>query len=158
MKQPAQYRSACSGLGGGFPMYAQTKNKVRRGSNGFTLIELLVVIAIIAILAALLLPALAVAKVRAQIISDLSNKRQLTLAWIMYAGDHNDTLVLNADGSATVNGVQSWVPQYRLDWGTGTYNTNIALVTTNELGPYCPASINCIRRRGMFFYPTCSAQ
>jgi len=118
-------------------MYAQIKSKVKRRSDGFTLIELLVVIAIIAILAAILLPALAAAKVRAQIISDLSNKRQLTLAWIMYAGDHNDTLVLNADGSATVNGVQSWVPQYRLDWGTGSYNTNLALVTTNELGPYC---------------------
>ena len=91
-------------------MCSQTKTKVKLGSDGFTLIELLVVIAIIAILAAMLLPALAAAKLRAQIISDMSNKRQLTLAWFMYAGDHNDTLVLNADGSATVNGVQSWVP------------------------------------------------
>jgi len=59
------------------------------------------------------------------------------MAWIMYAGDHHDTLVLNADSSAVVNGVQSWVPQFRLDWGSSKNNTNVALVTTNELGSYC---------------------
>ncbi len=62
----------------------------RRRGGAFTLIELLVVIAIIAILAALLLPALALAKGKAMRSQCVSNMREIAAAVFMYAGDSAD--------------------------------------------------------------------
>jgi prepilin-type N-terminal cleavage/methylation domain-containing protein/prepilin-type processing-associated H-X9-DG protein len=60
------------------------------GKTGFTLVELLVVIAIISILMALLMPSISKAKAKANQTSCLNNMRQLTLAAIMYASDHDE--------------------------------------------------------------------
>jgi len=59
-------------------------------TKGFTLIELLVVIAIIAILAALLLPALSSAKQTGWQAACVNNQRQLNIAYVEFAGDHEN--------------------------------------------------------------------
>jgi prepilin-type N-terminal cleavage/methylation domain-containing protein len=66
-------------------------------SPGFTLVELLVVIACIALLLALLIPVMHTAREQAHRAVCLSNLRQLTLAWVAYADDHDAKLV---NGSA----------------------------------------------------------
>jgi len=123
---------------------------------GFTLIELLVVIAIIAILAAMLLPSLAKAKEKANGISCLSNTKQLTVAWLMYADDFQGTLVASRGVAETQNArnKDNWI--YGVMDYVGVDSTNVNYLLESLLGPYtksigiykCPADRSYVDRAG----------
>ena len=105
-----------------------------RKRNGFTLIELLVVIAIIAILMAILMPALNRVKEQGSRTACLSNVKQLTLAWIMYAYENDDKIV-NASTFFSRPGEPAWIgAQWQF---TGTEQERREHLKDGILYPYC---------------------
>ena len=114
-----------------------------KSKHAFTLIELLVVIAIIAILAAMLLPALALAKQRAWTVSCTSNLRQIGVGMRMFADDNNefypesgDTIYWGTNDVATQK--PGWMEQiYTYAGSTNVYNCpGNAQLPQNMQGPF----------------------
>jgi prepilin-type N-terminal cleavage/methylation domain-containing protein/prepilin-type processing-associated H-X9-DG protein len=111
----------------------KNKNSIQRAARhgGFTLIELLVVIAIIAILAAILLPVLARAKLKATEANCLSNEKQIGTGWLMYADDNKENLLESYFIGGANDAKDIWFQQ-GLSGAGGFWGKNTGFTTTSS--------------------------
>lgn len=115
---------------------------------GFTLIELLVVIAIIAILAAMLMPALNGAKLKAQGVQCMNNTKQLMLAWRMYVEENRDVLPFAyvSDTTAERNYPYAWMHGILDFSGANTANWDVDnTIKKGAIWPFCGNSLKIFR-------------